>query len=151
LNDEWKPSGATEEGIVHEIAVCSWREDRLDVYPRAARAKKTWATYLTHSIETGLDLTAVLLRLVRDNVKMLQASFEQVDAPGDIETKVMPAIEDLNTQLEPYLKADGVDPEELLAEGGADLYLALLGDTVRRKCLFASSICGTVSTGGSNV
>ena len=135
LRDEWKPSGATEEDTVHEMALCLWRKSRLGVYERAKRAGKTWAPYLKHSIETEFDLTAMFLSKANVELKMFEASLKRVNAPGDIETKVMSAGENLNPQLEAYVKADGVDPKELLAESEADLFLALLGDIVTPEML----------------
>ena len=135
LKVEFKPSGPFEEDLVLDLAKCLWRKSRLGIYQRAAWAAKAWQPYLIDKNEPDFDLDYALTRRGIDQMQKLLGNLNAIQARAEADSKVMPAIQEFNTQAEKLVKADGIDPEEILREGIIDLQLGMLSDLVTRDSL----------------
>jgi hypothetical protein len=134
LIDEFKPAGTIEEDAVIDLAKCVWRKAHLGVCQHGAWASKKWGKYLADKNEPDFNFDLALLTHLRDQLRNWGADspehFELIKKEAEDSKKVMPAVEDVNKHMEPFAKAAGLDPEELLREEITDLLLALHGDVV---------------------
>jgi hypothetical protein len=135
LDDELKPSGPLEVDVLFHIAKLIWRKRKLGTYRRAEIARGKWAPYLVDDADPEYVLDRALKsRAVAEMQRVVRLLGDEEQVAN--ESKLLPALKEMNSNIVELVKPDGTDTTKLLRDEEIDLRLAQLGEEITPDKLF---------------